>query len=119
MPCLLPSLIAHPAAHRAAVQVSAHYLESSEHLDQIDTVPEWSRRARSVPVHAGLRTLGRTGVADLVDRNIRHSRRMAGRLAAEPGIEVLNDVWIPRTGRNSSGATPSRATPSTWTSGTG
>jgi glutamate/tyrosine decarboxylase-like PLP-dependent enzyme len=87
-------LVAHPAAHAAAVQVTADYLEASEHRDQINTVPEWSRRARSVPVYAALRTLGRSGVASLVERNIAHARRMAARLSAEPGVRVVNDVVL-------------------------
>ncbi|WP_188194726.1 pyridoxal phosphate-dependent decarboxylase family protein [Nonomuraea sp. SYSU D8015] len=88
------AFVAHPAAHTAALRVSADYLETSRHRDQINTVPEWSRRARSVPVYAALRALGRAGVADLVDRNIGHARHMAARLAGEPGIEVLNDVVL-------------------------
>ena len=85
---------AHPTAHNAAVRISADYLEASEWRDQINTVPEWSRRARSVPVYAALRTLGRSGVAALVDRNVASARRMAARLSAEPGVEVVNDVVL-------------------------
>jgi glutamate/tyrosine decarboxylase-like PLP-dependent enzyme len=85
---------AHPAAHHAAVGVTAAYLEASDHRDQINTVPEWSRRARSVPVYATLRTLGRSGVGRLVDTIIEHARRMAARLGAEPGIHVVNDVVL-------------------------
>ncbi len=88
------ALVAHPAAHAAAVQVSADYLEASEHRDQINTVPEWSRRARSVPVYAALRTLGREGVAALVDRNVAGARHMAARLSSEPGVEIVNDVVL-------------------------
>lgn len=88
------ALVAHPAAHAAALQVTADYLEASEHRDQINSVPEWSRRARSVPVYAALRALGRSGVADLIDRNIAHARRMADLLAAQPGIEVVNAVVL-------------------------
>ncbi|OEV04538.1 pyridoxal phosphate-dependent decarboxylase family protein [Streptomyces oceani] len=87
-------LVAHPAAHRAAVGVAADYLEASEQRDQINTVPDWSRRARSVPVYAALRTLGRSGVSRLVDRNVELARRMAARLAAEPGVEIVNDVVL-------------------------
>lgn len=88
------ALVAHPAAHRAAVRISADYLETSQHRDQINTVPEWSRRARSVPVYAALRTLGRSGVARLVDRAVEHAHRMAARLAAEPGVEIVADVVL-------------------------
>ncbi|WP_460345236.1 pyridoxal phosphate-dependent decarboxylase family protein [Actinoallomurus acanthiterrae] len=88
------AFVAHPEAHVAALRVTADYLEVSERRDQINTVPEWSRRARSVPLYAALRTLGRSGVADLVDRNIANARQMAARLSAEPGVEILNDVVL-------------------------
>ena len=57
-------------------------------------MPESSRRARAVPVYAALRSLGRDGVAELVERCCAHARRMAGRLAEIPGAEVLNDVVL-------------------------
>jgi glutamate/tyrosine decarboxylase-like PLP-dependent enzyme len=62
--------------------------------DAVDWVPEFSRRARGVPVYATLRTLGGDGVEDLVDRCCAHARRMAERLAVEKGVEVLNDVVL-------------------------
>jgi glutamate/tyrosine decarboxylase-like PLP-dependent enzyme len=55
-------------------------------------VPELSRRARGVPVWAALRSLGRTGVADLVDRLVANARLIADGIAALPGAEILNDV---------------------------
>jgi glutamate/tyrosine decarboxylase-like PLP-dependent enzyme len=88
------AFLAHPDAHRAAVGFTAAYLQASDHRDQINTVPEWSRRARSVPLYAVLRTLGRTGVASLIDRNIAHAQRIAALLAAEPGIEIVNQVVL-------------------------
>ncbi len=57
-------------------------------------VPESSRRARAVPVYAALRSLGRSGVAALVERNCAHARRMAAHLAEIPGAEILNDVVL-------------------------
>jgi glutamate/tyrosine decarboxylase-like PLP-dependent enzyme len=59
-----------------------------------DWNPEFSRRARGVPVYAALRSLGRAGVARLVDGCCDHAERMAARLAAAPGVEVLNDVVL-------------------------
>ncbi len=87
---------AHPAAHRAAMAVSAAYLERDEDgpREQMDWNPEFSRRASGVPVYAALRSLGRAGVADLVDRSCRHARRFADRLRDEPGVTVLNDVVL-------------------------
>jgi glutamate/tyrosine decarboxylase-like PLP-dependent enzyme len=45
-------------------------------------------------VWAALRSLGRTGVADLVDRCCAHARRFADRLGAAAGVEVLNQVVL-------------------------
>ena len=59
-----------------------------------DWTPEFSRRARGVPVYAALRSLGRRGLTELIDRCCDHAVRMAGRLAAAPGVEVLNDVVL-------------------------
>ena len=57
--------------------------------DALDSSPEFSRRARGVPAYAALRSLGRSGVEDLVDRLCDCAERFAERLAAEPGVEVL------------------------------
>ena len=79
------------AAHRAAMTSTSAYIPS--HDDDVpwgfDWTPEFSRRARGVPVYAALRSLGRAGVADLIDRCCDHAARMAARLAAAPGVEVL------------------------------
>ncbi len=56
-------------AHKAAMTLSASYITANDGArDQLDWNPEWSRRARGVPVYAALRELGRQGVEDLVDR---------------------------------------------------
>ncbi|HEY4610796.1 MAG TPA: hypothetical protein VIH06_16375, partial [Ilumatobacteraceae bacterium] len=52
------------------------------------------RRARGVPVYAALASLGRTGVADIVERSCAHAQRFAELLAAEPDVVVLNDVVL-------------------------
>jgi glutamate/tyrosine decarboxylase-like PLP-dependent enzyme len=58
-------------------------------------VPEASRRARGFAVWAALCQLGRSGVADLVERSCEHARRFAEALAAaDAGVEVLNDVVL-------------------------
>jgi glutamate/tyrosine decarboxylase-like PLP-dependent enzyme len=59
-----------------------------------DWTPEFSRRARGVTVYAALRELGRHGLADLVDRCCDHARLIANRLAAEPGVEIVNHVVL-------------------------
>ena len=87
---------AHPAAHRAAMGSHASYLVQSEggERDWLDWNPEASRRARGFPVYAAIRSLGRSGIADLVDRCCAHARRFAEALVQEPAVEVLNEVVL-------------------------
>jgi glutamate/tyrosine decarboxylase-like PLP-dependent enzyme len=89
-------IVKHPAAHRAAMSASAAYLipAQGEHRDGSDWTPESSRRARVVPVYVVLKTLGRGGLADLVDRCCRLARRMADRMRSIPHARVLNDVVL-------------------------
>jgi glutamate/tyrosine decarboxylase-like PLP-dependent enzyme len=88
--------IAHPAAHRAAMSLTAAYLVRSpdEPREPMDWTPESSRRARGFAVYAALRSLGRSGVADLVDRCCRLARRFADRLQQERDLVILNDVVL-------------------------
>jgi glutamate/tyrosine decarboxylase-like PLP-dependent enzyme len=87
---------AHPAAHQAAMGVHASYLVHSvnRERDEMDWNPDFSRRARGFPVYAALRSLGRSGVGDLVDRCCAHARRFAEALEREPRVEVLNEVVL-------------------------
>jgi glutamate/tyrosine decarboxylase-like PLP-dependent enzyme len=87
---------AHPDAHRAAMGTNASYLVYSEgtERDQLDWNPEASRRARGFPIYAAIRSLGRSGIADLVDRCCAHARRFAEALVREPEVELLNDVAL-------------------------
>jgi len=62
--------------------------------DNTNYVPESSRRARAVPVYAAIRSLGRRGIAEMIERNCAQARRMAKRLSSIPGAEVLNDVVL-------------------------
>jgi glutamate/tyrosine decarboxylase-like PLP-dependent enzyme len=88
--------VAHPAAHRAAMSFSAAYLMRSgdEPREAMDWTPESSRRARGFAVYAALRSLGRSGVADMIERCCRLARRFADRLSAEPSLRILNDVVL-------------------------
>jgi glutamate/tyrosine decarboxylase-like PLP-dependent enzyme len=91
------ALCAHPADHAAAMEYAAPYLDVSDRLvarDPMGYSPEFSRRARAVPVWAAIRELGREGVTDLVDRCCAHARAIANGVAALPGCEVLNDVVL-------------------------
>jgi glutamate/tyrosine decarboxylase-like PLP-dependent enzyme len=81
-------------ALRAAMAITAEYLpvDTSER-NPSDFTPELSRRARGVEVWAALRSLGRAGLAELVERNCRQARRFAAGLCAA-GYDVLNDVVL-------------------------
>jgi len=81
------------AALRAAMAVSAAYLSVADRRKSNDYTPELSRRARGVEVWAALKSLGRAGVADIVERNCRQAMRFAAGLTAA-GYEVLNDVVL-------------------------
>src|SRR6185503_13141989 len=59
-----------------------------------DFVAESSRRARGFPTWAAIRSLGRSGIADLVDRTCALARRFADGLALIPGVQVVNDVVL-------------------------
>jgi glutamate/tyrosine decarboxylase-like PLP-dependent enzyme len=89
-------VVRHPAAHRAAMSQSAAYLIPAEgtERDGSDWAPEASRRARVVPVHVVLRMLGRSGLAQIVDRCCRLATRMADHLRVVPGAQILNDVVL-------------------------
>ena len=86
---------AHPRFHRAAMGVQADYLvhdQEGVQRDQVDWTPDFSRRARAFPVYAALRSLGRTGVAELVQRLCRHAQAFAAGLDRLPDCERLNEV---------------------------
>lgn len=87
---------AHPDAHRAAMGVTASYLqqsETTERRDAVDWTPEFSRRARGFTIYAAIRSLGADGIAELVDRCCAHARLFAELLSAG-GLTVLNDVVL-------------------------
>ncbi len=79
--------------HAAMAGGEAAYLAHDERPDPYLRVPELSRRARGAEVWAALRSLGRNGLADLIERSCRHARRMAEALS-DAGYEVLNDVVL-------------------------
>ncbi len=81
-----------PAAHRAAMSMSASYLMRSEQRENWEWVLDSSRRARGFTLYAAIRSLGRDGIRALVERCCALAVRMADRLRAADGVEVLNDV---------------------------
>ncbi len=86
---------AHPDAHRGAMSLSAAYiLATAVERDPHEFVPEESRRGRAVPIYAALRSLGSSGVGDLIERCCRLANRMADRLRVHPHVCILNDVVL-------------------------
>jgi glutamate/tyrosine decarboxylase-like PLP-dependent enzyme len=90
------AIVADAAPHRAALGLKASYLQRGTDEERVgmDWAPESSRRARSTPLYALIRSLGRDGIAEIVRRNCALARRMAERLAKEPGVSILNDVVL-------------------------
>jgi glutamate/tyrosine decarboxylase-like PLP-dependent enzyme len=88
--------VADSSAHRAAMTSTSAYIPA--HDEDIpwgfDWTPEFSRRARGAPLYAALRSLGRAGLAEMIDSSCDHAERMADRLAEADRVEVLNDVVL-------------------------
>ena len=87
------ALVREPQHLTAAMGISAAYLISSAGRDPAYFTPESSRRARGVELWAALKSMGRTGLAELIERTCGHARRFAKGLA-EAGYPILNDVVI-------------------------
>ena len=86
------AIVADAEAHAAAMSATADYLLATD--DGLTKTPEMSRRGRQIPVYAAMRHLGRSGIAELVERCCAHARRLAAAMAEVDGAEVLNDVVL-------------------------
>ncbi|MDT4937482.1 MAG: hypothetical protein QOG80_1153 [Pseudonocardiales bacterium] len=89
------AIVADPRPMRTALGAHASYLISAGDAgpgDPLEKVPEFSRRARGIPVWAALRSLGRAGVADLVERLVASAQAIAEGVRQIDGATVLNDV---------------------------
>ncbi|MBV7256131.1 aspartate aminotransferase family protein [Pacificimonas sp. WHA3] len=84
-------LCRHEAAYREAMHTGASYAPLTQQRDGMALVPEMSRRARAIEIWAILRSLGRDGVAALVERLAKRANQMAD-LLVQAGIPVINDV---------------------------
>jgi glutamate/tyrosine decarboxylase-like PLP-dependent enzyme len=88
------AFVADAEAHRASMSHRAAYLtHDAEARDEIDWNPEWSRRARGFSTYAALRQLGRSGIADLIERCCKHAHSLVTLIGRLPGAEIL---WEPR-----------------------
>ena len=87
------ALVREPAHLAAAMSINAAYLLSQSEREPMHYSPESSRRARGIELWAALRSLGRDGLAQLIERTCRHAKRFAAGLS-EAGFTILNDVVI-------------------------
>jgi len=87
------AFVREPKHLTAAMAASASYLQETENRQPCHFTPESSRRARGIEIWAALKSLGRKGIAEIVERNCRQAAFMAERLRSE-GYSVLNDVVL-------------------------
>jgi glutamate/tyrosine decarboxylase-like PLP-dependent enzyme len=90
------SIVKNEAAHRASMVLAApYYIAAPDAVrDPSQWVPESSRRARGFPLYAAIRSLGREGLAEMVERHCRQARLMAELLREDPRIEIENEVVL-------------------------
>ena len=87
------AFVREPRNLQAAMSINAAYLMRGEKREPYRFTPEMSRRARGVEVWAALRTLGRTGLSEMIERNCLLAARFAEGLKAA-GHEILNEVVL-------------------------
>ena len=86
---------AHPVSHRQSMVSAGSYFDhAAAARDEMDWNPEWSRRARGLAVYAAIRSLGRKGVEELVDRCCAQAARLVAEIGALPGAEVVEPPLI-------------------------
>jgi glutamate/tyrosine decarboxylase-like PLP-dependent enzyme len=88
------AIVRQAEAHRRAMLIAASYLPAGVERHPADYVPELSRRGRGFATWAMIKSLGREGIAEMVNRHCAQARRMAERLSAERDIEIMNDVVL-------------------------
>ncbi len=87
------AVVREPEHLRTAMSLSAAYLPPSENREPSHYVPEASRRARGIELWAAIRSLGRSGLRDMVEGNCRATKLFAKRLR-DAGFTILNDVEL-------------------------
>jgi glutamate/tyrosine decarboxylase-like PLP-dependent enzyme len=90
------AIVRDAAAHHASMTLgAAYYVETAGgERDSYNWVPESSRRARGFAIYAALKALGRSGLADMIERACSIARRMADGLRGAEGVTILNDVVL-------------------------
>jgi glutamate/tyrosine decarboxylase-like PLP-dependent enzyme len=86
-------IIKDPDNLRAAMSMNVAYLDQTGKRIPYHFTPELSRRARGIEIWAALKSLGRNGIADLIERTCRHAKRFAEGLSSA-GYNILNDVVL-------------------------
>ncbi|HKW47883.1 MAG TPA: aminotransferase class V-fold PLP-dependent enzyme [Gemmatimonadaceae bacterium] len=87
------AFVADAEAHHASMtHRSSYMMHEGDARDEVDWNPEWSRRARGLATYAAIRSLGRSGIADLIDRSCQQATALVQRIGALPGAEVM---WEP------------------------
>jgi glutamate/tyrosine decarboxylase-like PLP-dependent enzyme len=87
------AVVRSPEHLRRAMALSAAYLTTSDGREPCHYTPEVSRRARGIELWAALRSFGRSGLREMVERNCRQAKMVAERLR-EAGFAILNDVVL-------------------------
>ena len=87
------AFVKQPEHLRNALALTASYLPTTNLREPSHYTPELSRRSRAVDIWAAIRTLGRSGIAAMIDRCCRHAQRFAEGLGAG-GYDILNDVVL-------------------------
>jgi glutamate/tyrosine decarboxylase-like PLP-dependent enzyme len=89
------AFVADSDAHKTAMTIPASYVVEVDNVrDQFEWGPEWSRRARGIPIYAALRTLGRNGVADMIERCCDLAQDFVTKLGKLPTVEILTTPII-------------------------
>jgi glutamate/tyrosine decarboxylase-like PLP-dependent enzyme len=89
------AFVADPRSHRAAMTTEASYLIASDDVrDQINWNPDWSRRGRGYAAYAAMRSLGRNGIAEMIERSCDHARKLVEGIGSLPGAEILSKPII-------------------------
>ncbi len=90
------AIVRNELAHRRAMTIAASYLPTAAEGERDPThyVPELSRRARGFATWSIIKTLGRRGIVEMIERHCRVARSMAETLAKEPGVTILNNVVL-------------------------
>lgn len=78
---------------RALSGGSAAYLTQSAEREPWQYTPDASRRARGVELWAAIRSLGRSGLREMIERNCQQARVFGEKLRGA-GFAVLNDVVL-------------------------